>query len=139
MTCVREFHEAFGLERPDVPTLPEPELVRLRMRLISEEYKEVMADLARLNNARDTQQRLQVLRDLLKELADLRYVVEGAAVSFGLPIEEAYVEVHRSNMSKLGPDGRPIYDDGGKVLKGPSYSPADMAKFVPVIDHDDSL
>jgi predicted HAD superfamily Cof-like phosphohydrolase len=77
--------------------------------------------------------RVEGLRRLLKELCDLRYVVEGAAASLGLPIEEAYREVHRSNMSKLGPGGKPIYDPGGKVMKGPNYSPADMERFVPPI------
>lgn len=61
--------------------------------------------------------------ELTKELADLLYVVYGMAVTFGLPIDEVFERVHRSNMSKLGDDGKPIYRDDGKVLKGPNYQP----------------
>lgn len=60
---------------------------------------------------------------LTKELADLLYVTYGFAVTFGLPIDEVFERVHRSNMSKLGDDGKPIYRDDGKVLKGPNYQP----------------
>lgn len=131
MTVVRAFHEAFGLAAPVAPTImPDPDLVRLRMRLIREEYEEVRKDFARLAQAKDPAAVLAILRDLLKELADLRYVTEGAAVSLGLPIDEAFEEVHRSNMSKLGPEG-PLYREDGKVLKGPGYTEADMVPFVP--------
>jgi predicted HAD superfamily Cof-like phosphohydrolase len=105
------------------------------MRLLREEFEEVMAELAKLARTDSPQATPSILRDLLKELSDLRYVTEGCAVSLGLPIDAAYAEVHRSNMSKLGPDGRPLYRDDGKVLKGPDYAPADMTKLVPdVID-----
>lgn len=139
MTPVREFHEAFDLERPASPPLvPNPDLVRLRMRLIREEYEEVMAELEQLVHAKTPAAVCERFRLLLKELSDLRYVTEGCAVAFGLPIEEAYAEVHRSNMSKLGLDGRPIRDRGGKVLKGPNYSPADMSPFITIIDHEEA-
>ena len=134
MTIVREFHHAFNLPAPTaIPLEPDVSLIRLRARLIREEYEEVMDELAYLAVLRDPLEIHATFQRLLKELADLRYVVEGCAVSFALPIEEAYREVHRSNMSKLGPAGRPIYDDGGKVLKGPGYDPADMTKLVPDI------
>ena len=61
--------------------------------------------------------------ELTKELADLLYVTYGMAVTFGLPIDEVFERVHRSNMSKLGDDGKPVYRDDGKVLKGPNYQP----------------
>lgn len=64
--------------------------------------------------------------ELTKELADLLYVVYGFAVTFGLPIDEVFERVHRSNMSKLGDDGKPIYREDGKVLKGPNYQPPDL-------------
>jgi len=110
-------------------------MVRLRMRLIREEFNEVMEELGRVARyeALGTDTQMMVYRDLLKELADLRYVVEGTAVSLGLPIEEAYAEVHRSNMSKLGEDGLPVTRDDGKVLKGPNYTPADMYSVLPDI------
>lgn len=141
MSIVQEFHEAFDLPRPKQPDPVDVDMLRLRLRLISEEYKEVRVEIlkliALLQHARPGAERVDAvmatLGDLLKELADLRYVTEGAAVSFGLPIDAAYAEVHRSNMSKLGADGKPLYRDDGKVLKGPNYTEADMTQFVPAI------
>lgn len=66
-------------------------------------------------------------RELLKELCDLQYVLSGFAVTFGLPFDEAFRRVHESNMSKLGPDGKPIYREDGKVLKGPNYKKPDLS------------
>lgn len=129
---VREFHEAFGLEVADFPVLvSDPSVVRLRARLIAEEFKEVMDELDALAACKTPQGTNALLRNLLKELADLRYVVEGTAVSLGLPLNEAYAEVHRSNMSKLGANGKPICREDGKVLKGPNYREADMSSLVP--------
>lgn len=135
MTIVREFHTTFGLACPRaVPLMPDPDEVRLRMRLIREEYEEVRVELEALLDTPDPAAALEVYERLLKELADLRYVVEGTAVSFALPIDEAYAEVHASNMSKVGDDGKPIRDDGGKVLKGPNYRPAEIGQFIPTIE-----
>ena len=67
---------------------------------------------------------------LLKELCDLQYVLSGFAVTFGLPFDEAFKRVHESNMSKLGPDGKPIYREDGKVLKGPNYKKPDLSDLV---------
>lgn len=132
MTVVREFHEAFDLDRPEGPTIPSQDLVRLRMRLIREEYEEVSTDFKKLLQKDLTYaEAIPIMRDLLKELADLRYVTEGAAVALGLDIEAAYKEVHRSNMSKLGEDGKPIYRADRKVLKGPNYTEADLSQIVP--------
>lgn len=134
---VREFHSVFGHPSPESPSLnPDVSLIQLRMRLISEEYGEVMADfqklLARVRTGKSSHDEVwSTYRDLLKELADLRYVVDGAAIALGLPIEEAFAEVHASNMSKLGLDGRPIVRDDGKVLKGPQYREADMGRIIP--------
>lgn len=138
MTLVHEFHEAFNLDAPAQPPLvPDSNLVRLRMRLIREEYNEVMDELALLTRQADPNDIVITLRSLLKELCDLRYVTEGAAVALGLDIDTAYEEVHRSNMSKLGADGKPIYRADGKVSKGPSYSEADMTSFIPdVWEHE---
>lgn len=137
MTVVRQFHEAFGLARRDFPGPQRPEETQLRMRLIEEEFDEVKHELVQLlidERNGDYGAYLGTLGRLLKELCDLRYVVEGTAVAYGLPIDEAYVEVHRSNMSKLGADGRPIHDERGKALKGPNYQPPDMTQFVHVLD-----
>lgn len=131
MTKVAEFHKAFDLPAPPWPPLrPDPDLVRLRMRLIREEYEEVMEELSQLARATDPEKVVELLRNTLKELVDLCYVAEGAAVSLGLPYDAAYKEVHKSNMSKLGADGNPIRRPDGKVLKGPNYQPADMRQFV---------
>lgn len=137
MTIVREFHEAFDMERPPHPTVPDDRLLRLRMRLIAEEFDEVQAEMSKLawqvRVDKPIDEQLETLGALLKELADLRYVVEGAAVAFGLDIEEAYARVHRSNMSKLGEDGRPIRRADGKILKGPNYAEPDLTDLVPNI------
>lgn len=138
---VRDFHEAFDQPAPDEPTQPDEATRALRGRLVLEEAVEVIGALnnlpdevvldlrARVGEA--AQQTLLLfagwpgepidLAAVTKELADLRYVTEGAAVALGLPLDEAYEIVHASNMSKLGEDGRPIKDDGGKALKGPNY------------------
>jgi predicted HAD superfamily Cof-like phosphohydrolase len=93
------------------------DLVDLRTTLIFEEAAEV-ADALRTGDP------LQVAQ----ELADLVYVAYGTAVSLGIDLDAALAEVHRSNMSKLGPDGQPILREDGKVLKGPYYIPPDMTK-----------
>lgn len=134
MSVTREFHEAFDLPRPDtIPVPPDPEVVRLRLRLIMEEYVEVREELEALLRPLSVDETLDRFRNLLKELSDLRYVVEGCAVAFGLDIEAAYLEVHRSNMSKLGEDGKPLYREDGKVLKGPNYTEADLTPLVPPV------
>lgn len=142
MTIVREFHEQTGLPVADTPTNQPPDTIRLRMRLIREEYEEVMAELQQLipPTARGRiNPRLDVLARVLKELADLRYVLEGAAVELGLPINEAFEAVHASNMSKRWPDGTFHKDVGGKIIKPPSYSSPDMSRFVPqIIDEPDA-
>lgn len=64
---------------------------------------------------------------LAKELADLLYVTYGVAAAFGIPIDTVFAEVHRSNMSKLGADGKPVKREDGKTMKGPNYKPADLS------------
>jgi predicted HAD superfamily Cof-like phosphohydrolase len=140
VSLVREFHIAFEQAAPSSPTIPDADLASMRMRLIREEYDEVRTDmgkLLRLLRARGSSQDeiVEVMQALVKELCDLRYVTEGALVSFGVE-PDAYVEVHRSNMSKLGPDGKPVKRADGKALKGPDYSPADPEKMFPsIINH----
>ena len=113
---VRDFHSAFNMKVSEDPDL-EIEDVALRLKLITEEYKEVVEA---IESGR--------IVDIAKELSDILYVVYGTAVSFGIDIDAVFDEVHRSNMSKLGSDGRPIYRDDGKVLKGENYIPADVQK-----------
>lgn len=97
----------------------ERKLLKMRVELIGEEMDEVAQEVL-FSEVGD----LQIDKAALtKELADLLYVTYGFAVTFGLPIDEVFERVHRSNMSKLGDDGKPLYRDDGKVLKGPNYQP----------------
>lgn len=112
---VREFHEKFGAPVAKTPRFLDEERLDLRKRLIEEEYKEFLeaVDEGDLANA-------------FKELADLLYVVSGTAVEMGGDIDAVVAEVHHSNLTKLGPDGKPIYREDGKVLKGEGYEPPDI-------------
>lgn len=118
---VQEFHESFG--HPVGVVLPPVgdmnPLLRLRLRLLEEELGELIEACER-----------KPTRYVLKELADLQYVLSGFAVTYGLPLNEAFLRVHESNMSKLGEDGKPIYREDGKVLKGPNYQPPDLSDLV---------
>ena len=112
---VEEFMNAFG---QDVETEPQwTGVAELRYELIREELEEMREAL----DSRD-------LVGVADALTDLLYVVYGAGHAFGLNLDETFNEVHRSNMSKLGEDGKPIYREDGKVLKGPNYSPPDLKK-----------
>lgn len=123
---VQEFHRLFGIEKGfDEATF------RHRCNLIAEEGDELFDELFFLDD--DLQQKFVPNVDkqkLAKELADLLYVVYGAADVFSIPIDEVFAEVHRSNMSKLGGDGKPVRREDGKVLKGPNYSPANLEGIV---------
>jgi predicted HAD superfamily Cof-like phosphohydrolase len=112
---VGQFHAAFGVVEPDEPTYPVREVRVLRTRLIEEETNEVYEAVVGGN-----------LADIAKELADLLVVTYGTARTFGIDIDAVFAEVHRSNMSKLDEDGKPIYREDGKVLKGPNYSEANL-------------
>lgn len=135
MTVVRDFHVVIDQPYNDIPVIPPADHVRRRIRLMKEEWKEVEVELiALLGAVRDGARLpkiLEIERRLLKELADLRYVSEGTAVEFGLPIDAAFAAVHASNMTKRFRDGAFRKDPGGKVLKGEDYAPPDMAALVP--------
>lgn len=119
LEMVREFHEKFGLPVRRRPNLGKKTERELRLTLIDEEFDELVAELSLNASALE-------MPKVAKELADLIYVAYGLAVTFGIPIDEVIAEVHRSNMSKLGPDGKPLYREDGKVLKGPDYAEADV-------------
>lgn len=147
LEMVEEFHQAFGVPVYITPSLPtyngaysetlenkfndisnylrsyfiRDSRTLLRMKLIFEEYKELC----------------EAMRDgdfvkILDGLCDLLYVTYGTAHEFGLGpvLKEAFREVHRSNMSKLGADGKPVYREDGKVLKGPNFTPPDLARII---------
>lgn len=115
---VLEFHEAFNVPAYAKPSLPPTERCELRKSLIQEELKE----LCKAIDEGD-------LVGILDGLCDLLYVTYGTAWEFGLGsvLKEAIAVVHASNMSKLGEDGKPIYREDGKVLKGPNFFKPDLA------------
>jgi predicted HAD superfamily Cof-like phosphohydrolase len=137
---VREFHEAFGLPSYDQLFMPDAKRVALRLRLLREEMQEVEEELQRIQGKVNLHKYIsawdvyQDLALLAKELSDLRYVIEGSELEFGIPGDAVYAEVHRSNMSKLGPDGRPVRRHDGKVLKGPNYREADVLTAMGIIE-----
>ncbi len=123
---VREFHEIMGQAVGEKQ--PTADLLELRYKLLCEEVKEVGEEVAYAMAESHFKEGVpdKVKIRLLKELADVQYVLSGFAVALGLPLEEAFFRVHKSNLSKLGEDGRPIYRDDGKVLKGPNYQPVNL-------------
>jgi predicted HAD superfamily Cof-like phosphohydrolase len=116
---VGDFMEVFGQEVNFVPTLRDQEIQDLRIDLIQEELDELQ--LAFTNKD---------IVEVADALTDLLYVVYGAGHAFGIDLDECFTEVHESNMSKLGEDGKPIYREDGKVLKGPGYFPPDLEEIV---------
>jgi predicted HAD superfamily Cof-like phosphohydrolase len=108
---VKLFMESFGQEVKSKPEFPSDDTVKLRIELISEELQELV-DACKAGD----------IIEVADALTDILYVTYGAAHSFGVPIDECFREVQRSNMSKLGEDGKPIYREDGKVMKGPNYS-----------------
>ena len=116
---VGDFMEAFGQEVLYMPTLPDFNLAALRLDLIEEEVQELRDGLGRSS-----------LLEVADALTDILYVVYGAGHSFGIDLDDCFNEVHRSNMTKLGEDGRPMYRDDGKVMKGPNYEEPFLLPFV---------
>ena len=109
------FMESFGQEVKTKPEFPSDDILKLRTDLIDEEVKELWDAC----DARD-------LVEIADALTDILYVTYGMAHALGIPIDECFAEVQASNMSKLGEDGKPIYREDGKVMKGPSYFKPDL-------------
>ena len=118
---VEDFMEAMGQEINAVPTWPEEEIQRLRLDLIEEELDE-------LHYAIDNKDMVEIA----DALGDLLYVVYGAGHAFGIDLDECFKEIHASNMSKLGPDGKPIKREDGKVLKPDTFFPPDLKSILGV-------
>ncbi len=113
------FMKTFGQEVKEKAGLGNEKLNQLRLGLIKEELDE-------LNNAiRDND-----ILEVADALTDILYVTYGAGHSFGINLDKCFDEVQKSNMSKLGKDGKPIYNDHGKVMKGPKYFKPDLSKFL---------
>lgn len=111
---VKEFHTAFGQRVGINPGLPDEQERLLRRKLIAEEFGEY----ADAENDND-------LTEIADALADIIYIACGTAVSYGIPLDKVFAEVHRSNMAKLV-DGKPIYREDGKVMKPESWTPPNI-------------
>jgi len=131
---VDEFMKAFG--QPTKCGFSDPAVLQLGMNLISEECEELSEEVKALIKAyhapHDCNHTL-VRKHFAKELADLLFVVYWMARAVGIDVDSAMFSVWQSNMSKLGADGKPIYREDGKVLKGPNYFEPDMAHVIETI------
>ena len=113
------FMKTFGQEVKNKPSFSIEKINQLRISLIQEELDELKEAMA--NND---------LLEVADALTDLLYVTYGAGHAFGIDLDKCFNEVQNSNMSKLGEDGKPIYNEFGKVMKGPNYFKPDLSKFV---------
>jgi len=116
---VKQFMQTFGQEVKTKASFSDEKTNQLRLDLISEEFEE-------LKNAMASKDLLEVA----DALTDILYVTYGAGHAFGINLDKCFNEVQNSNMSKLGSDGRPIYNESGKVMKGPDYFKPDLSKFL---------
>jgi len=113
------FMKTFGQEVKKKPSLSTDKINNLRISLINEELEEFKHAIR--NND---------LKEAADALTDILYVTYGAGHAFGVDLDKCFDEVQRSNMSKLGEDGKPIYNENGKVMKGPKYFKPDLGKFI---------
>ncbi len=116
---VKKFMKTFGQEVKEKAEFPNDKITSLRYDLIQEELDE-------LKEAIDNRD----IKEVADALTDILYVTYGAGHAFGINLDKCFAEVQNSNMSKLGEDGKPIYNEKGKVLKGPNYFKPDLKKFV---------
>ena len=113
------FMKTFGQEVKRSPALSGDKINELRVNLIKEEFDELIEAM----NKKD-------LVEVADALTDILYVTYGAGHAFGINLDYCFDEVQNSNMSKLDKDGKPIYNDKGKVMKGPNYFKPDLSKFI---------
>ena len=116
---VKKFMETFGQEIKEKAQFPNEKISSLRHDLIKEELDE-------LKEAMDNND----IKEVADALTDILYVTYGAGHAFGINLDKCFEEVQNSNMSKLSSDGKPIYNDNGKVMKGPNYFKPDLTKFI---------
>ena len=116
---VKKFMTTFGQEVKTNPSFASDKINLLRYELIKEELDEFKLALDNKN-----------LLEVADALTDILYVTYGAGHAFGIDLDKCFEEVQNSNMSKLGEDGKPIYNEAGKVMKGPNYFKPDLSKFV---------
>ena len=116
---VKTFMNTYGQDVKEKAEFPENKIAQLRIDLIEEE----------LNELKEAIKNKDIV-EVADALTDILYVTYGAGHSFGVNLDECFDEVQRSNMSKLGEDGKPIYNDSGKVMKGPNYFAPNLKKIV---------
>lgn len=146
---VAEFHRVFGHPVQNAPLIPSVKRMKLRANLILEEggvelilalggrdpknahlaraAELVQRAIEQINMAQDYEFNDVDLVEVADALGDNDYVTAGAALEFGIPHDAVVSEIHRSNMTKTGEDGKPIYNDAGKIMKGPNYEPPQIA------------
>ena len=116
---VKQFMLTFGQEVKVEASFPDDKIVKLRFDLIQEELTEL-----------DEAIKNKDLKEVADALTDILYVTYGAGHAFGLDLDKCFKEVQNSNMSKLGKDGKPIYNEQGKVMKGPGYFKPNLDQFI---------
>jgi len=116
---VKKFMETFGQEIKEKAAFPNNKITSLRYNLIKEELEEFKEAIEN----RD-------IKEVADALTDILYVTYGAGHAFGINLDKCFEEVQNSNMSKLGSDGKPIFNDSGKVMKGPNYFKPDLSKLI---------
>jgi predicted HAD superfamily Cof-like phosphohydrolase len=116
---VKKFMETFGQRVRTKPQFPDQKTMQLRLDLIKEELNELEDAM----NKKD-------LKEIADSLTDILYVAYGAGYAYGINLDKCFKEVQRANMSKLGKDGKPIFNEKGKVMKGPNYLGPNLKKFV---------
>ena len=116
---VSQFMKTFGQEVKNKTEFPDDKIVKLRYDLILEELEELKEAIKEKN-----------IIEIADALTDILYVTYGAGHAFGIDLDKCFEEVQNSNMSKLDKNGKPIYNESGKVMKGPNYFKPDLSKFV---------
>ena len=116
---VKKFMETFGQEIKEKASFPNDKITSLRYELIKEELNEFKEAIDKKD-----------IKEVADALTDILYVTYGAGHAFGIDLDKCFEEVQNSNMSKLGNDGKPIYNEKGKVMKGPNYFKPNLTKFV---------
>ena len=116
---VKKFMETFGQEIKEKASFPNDKITSLRYDLIKEELDEFKEAIDKKD-----------IKEVADALTDILYVTYGAGHAFGIDLDKCFKEVQNSNMSKLGKDGKPIYNENGKVMKGPNYFKPNLSKFV---------
>lgn len=116
---VKNFQQTFGANVSEIPVLPSASERELRKSLLTEEFNEYLE--GEHNND---------IVEISDALGDIMYILYGTAISYGIPIDEIFTEIHASNMSKLDENGKPIYREDGKVLKSSMYFKPDIKKII---------